>query len=735
MATEILMVKVRQCLKDLATLAEVISKSAENNEKYDEIISLIMDILGELAEDSPNSDKVEEACCNLKDVAKEYNDAGDNLDVKKASSGFASRIGSIKPSNYGEFLGILILEDKEDVLSKLAHPANTSSGDFAKMAWDCYQNKHYDEAFRYAQQAKDQKIPLGYYLMGLFYTEGIGTSKDLNAAYNAYLEGAQMGNADCQFQVYVFLFTGMGVSKNLESAYEWLAKAANNEHSLAMNEYAKMQILNGEYNDAYRWFMKAADAGDAEAKAWIGFCYEMGYGVERDINHAKTIYSQEISRGNEKAKEFYDNLIKSEKEAQERKRQQEEQKKRAEEEKARHEKERKRRMSHVLLWSLFLFLGALWAVYQFWYKDYRLDQDSPRRYVYATNLFLRSSAEADVEYNRIATLPYGSEVIAYSEENGWSYVKANGKKGYVSSAYLVAAEEFRRLNLAWGNENAKEAVSTAKCRVAMLVFLIDNDMQTGDAAWQLYTKPKKMKPNTVLYPSLADGYDHFTEFAFILKNNETGQRVLALYSFEEDETPVLRHTEDAPAEGDIKNITYNKKTGKYKVTYSNRKADYAPKPKKEPAEDPVAVTGNALSVVSAVFANTDFDRNVLTGFGNQLYSDMQYLTGKIYYRRQSASKETVTLQVKIIKPDGTVDRGGTSPTDYTFVQRLTLTEDEGVLDLIGWGNANGKAYAPGTYHYEIWLDGKRLCSKAIDIKERVSEETDVSDVEIYEIVE
>ena len=81
MAAEILMAKVRQCVKDLATLATIMQKSPDNEKKYAEIKNLVLEVLGTLVADTPNEEAVEEACANLKEASQEYNDAGDNLNI------------------------------------------------------------------------------------------------------------------------------------------------------------------------------------------------------------------------------------------------------------------------------------------------------------------------------------------------------------------------------------------------------------------------------------------------------------------------------------------------------------------------------------------------------------------------------------------------------------------------------------------------------------------------------
>lgn len=394
----------------------------------------------------------------------------------------------------------------------------------------------------------------------------------------------------------------------------------------------------------------------------------------------------------------------------------------------------KKNKSRWWLWLL-LFIGILGFGYQFWYKDYKRDKDAPRNYVFATNLFLRSSTVADMEYNRIGTIPYGSELITYSNENGWSYVKVNGKKGYVASDYLFNTQDFHLLNGVWGNDDAKETVSTAKCRQAVLDYLKKNNMNTGSDAWQLYTKQKDMKPNSVLFPRLKDGYDNFTEFAFILKDNQSGIRKLALYSFEENETPVFRHEEDAPAKGDIKSITYSKWNNRYKVTYSNTETGYKPQAKKEVQKETQPAPSNPITILSAVLANTDFNRNVLTGYGHQLYSDMQYLTPKVSYKKQTEATETITLQVKIIKPNGTLERGSTSPSGYTFEQEITISGREGTFMLVGWGNDAGNLYIQGDYRYEIWHNGTKQYARTVTIKNRTSAGADDSSGQVLEVVD
>lgn len=376
---------------------------------------------------------------------------------------------------------------------------------------------------------------------------------------------------------------------------------------------------------------------------------------------------------------------------------------------------RSKKRKSILLWTgIFAFICVLiFLIYQFWYKDYAKDNATQHSYVFATNLFLRSSKEANTDDNQLGTIPYGTELVVYSDDGEWAYVKVNGEKGYVASDYLLNAEDFALLNGVWGNEDAKEVVETSRCRLAILNYLKSNNLKTGETGWQLFAKQKEMKPNSVLFPSLNDGYGNYAKFAFILKNNVTGQRKLILYAFEEDETPIFRYEEDAPESGNIKSVAYTKWNDQYRVTYSKKNITYTP-----PIQQQTEQETKPFIIRSVEFANTDYDGNILTGFGKQLYTDVQYLKPRISYKKQNSASERLTFKVKILRPDGTLERSSSSPAGYTFEHTVNVWGGNGMCELTGWGNREGSAYQAGRYHYEIWHEEEMLYSTTIDIKKK-----------------
>lgn len=214
-----------------------------------------------------------------------------------------------------------------------------------------------------------------------------------------------------------------------------------------------------------------------------------------------------------------------------------------------------------------LVLVGLIAGYFVWYVPYAKDRDALRTYVVADNLFFRSSKVAGVEYNVLSQLHYGAELITYAQDMEWAEVKADDTEGFVSSSYLLEWDDFKLLNDVWGSADAKAYIESTKCRLALVDYCKRNQLLTGNEAWQLHTLQKDVKPNNVLFPRLDNGYDKFTEFAFILKHNLTKERRLAIYSFDEEtEAPIFLYEEEAPEDGQIRQIRLS--GNRFIVSYS-----------------------------------------------------------------------------------------------------------------------------------------------------------------------
>jgi hypothetical protein len=200
------------------------------------------------------------------------------------------------------------------------------------------------------------------------------------------------------------------------------------------------------------------------------------------------------------------------------------------------------------------------------YLPAKIDREAARYYTFADKTNLRSSQEVGVDYNRIASLNYGSELITYSYGQEWSEVKdAAGNKGWISSEFLLDKSDFSTLNSIFGDNESKQCINTAKCRLALLNYFKTNSLGNE---WQVLCRPKEVKPNAVFYPRLYNKNSKFTDFAVIIKNTLTSERKIVIFGFNDDESVSWTKSGDAPYEGYIKNITLNS-LGEIYVDYTN----------------------------------------------------------------------------------------------------------------------------------------------------------------------
>ena len=213
------------------------------------------------------------------------------------------------------------------------------------------------------------------------------------------------------------------------------------------------------------------------------------------------------------------------------------------------------------------------------YLPEKIDREAPRYYSMANVIVLRSSRSAGADFNKVASLPYGTELITYDIDKEWAKVKVNSpygekQEGYVASQYILNKSDFFLMNSIFGNQDSKETIITTKCRIALLNYFkekqyigkideqirIDAGISTSPNnanQWQVFTKPKDAKPNSVFFKRLYNKSSQFTDFAVIITNSVSGEKKLLYFYFDEDETPHLLTEQDAPSQGYIIDITYD----------------------------------------------------------------------------------------------------------------------------------------------------------------------------------
>lgn len=222
------------------------------------------------------------------------------------------------------------------------------------------------------------------------------------------------------------------------------------------------------------------------------------------------------------------------------------------------------------------------------YLPAKRDAEAPRYYVMSQSLKMRSTPEFEAEYNKIATFPYGTEIIVYdSVKNGLNYYfhgkyapkDARGKvmkdkvaEGYLAGNYLCSKADFFLLNSIFGNEDARKMLSETRYRRALLEYF-KNKRYRGDIStsqmqeygisdryasaqrWQVVCKYEKATSNNVYRSRKYRKDSKYTDLAVIIQNMDNGERRLLYFVFDDDETHHLIAEQSAPRSGYMKDRT------------------------------------------------------------------------------------------------------------------------------------------------------------------------------------
>lgn len=238
------------------------------------------------------------------------------------------------------------------------------------------------------------------------------------------------------------------------------------------------------------------------------------------------------------------------------------------------DKKKKNRLFWLIIPVILLILiGSIGGLYYYnnIYLPEKIDRDSPRYFTISNGTNLRSSKITNPDDNILITLPYGTQVIVYEQNTEWSTVKVDNQEGYIASHLLVDKKDYCILNSIFGNESSKDCIFTTKCRKALLNYykerkligniseellneILPNLIKTSDNQWQIFCRPKEIKPNSVFYLKLSGKTSLYTDFAVIIQNIISEERKILIFTFDDNENPTLIYENIAPDKGYIKNI-------------------------------------------------------------------------------------------------------------------------------------------------------------------------------------
>ncbi|MCM1177020.1 MAG: hypothetical protein NC308_00835 [Clostridium sp.] len=124
-----------------------------------------------------------------------------------------------------------------------------------------------------------------------------------------------------------------------------------------------------------------------------------------------------------------------------------------------------------------------------------------------------------------------------------------------------------------------------------------------------------------------------------------------------------------------------------------------------------------MNIHNVEFKNGDSETTI-NKYGEEISAvDAKYIYPRVYYSGLANTSKDIQIYVKIIKPDGSLMRGKSSPEGYTYSKDITVSPNSyQYLYLSGWGNKSGGAYVAGTHTFQLWYNGRMIYQQNFTLK-------------------
>lgn len=142
-------------------------------------------------------------------------------------------------------------------------------------------------------------------ILGFFYEEGFGTTRDTKQAYKCYKKLAEDGDHYAQNHLALCYQDGIGIERDDLKAFDWFKESASGGNVSAQNnlamcyDYGKGTIPN--HAKAFNLYKSAAEGGNVMAQYSLSLCYEGGYGTDEDKKEARKWLKIAANNGNSAA--------------------------------------------------------------------------------------------------------------------------------------------------------------------------------------------------------------------------------------------------------------------------------------------------------------------------------------------------------------------------------------------------------------------------------------------------
>ena len=147
------------------------------------------------------------------------------------------------------------------------------------------------ESAKLALEAAINGDPHAQYRLYALYSSGKIFEKDINKAYEWLKKAAEQDYAMAQFSLGLSYLNGDDIPKNIKEGVKWYRKAGYNDELQTIRTlgymYESGDNVTQDFKEAAKWFYKGALNGDIDSQLSLGIYYANGYGVSKDLSEAK----------------------------------------------------------------------------------------------------------------------------------------------------------------------------------------------------------------------------------------------------------------------------------------------------------------------------------------------------------------------------------------------------------------------------------------------------------------
>lgn len=174
------------------------------------------------------------------------------------------------------------------------------------MTGDSITERDYKESVKYLRKAAQQDEAVAQYFLGYLYENGChGLNRNVQQAFHWYEKSANNGIDEALFKYGLLIIKNEGNPANYRKGCDLFMQAANkgNLNGIYAMGYMYLKGMGVEqnYSEAFSRFHYAASQQHVASIHCLGYCYENGFGVEANLEHAMDAYRFAASKGFEQA--------------------------------------------------------------------------------------------------------------------------------------------------------------------------------------------------------------------------------------------------------------------------------------------------------------------------------------------------------------------------------------------------------------------------------------------------